>query len=287
MFTTKWVRASNCASTVQHVLIGELIEIALANVDPNRVEITVLETADLNKEVVGGLLQLVTELADNAIAFSEPDGGITVTGRRIGDGYEVSVSDGGVGIPVPLVAALNEILANPDSPGTPVGSMGIATVARLAARHGLEVRLFASSPGTTARVKVPGRFVDDGPRQSLDSGETSRPPRLTTPLPDARRVVSMSDPTSDEIEAFLEQIFGPFRGQVFSRRPLTHSDSSTGGNGHASATHGPRLQTRVPGANFDVTDDDTSTASGERAVDIRLNLDRFDEGRRAARDDKE
>lgn len=274
------------ASTVRFVLIGELIEIALANVDPDRVEITVLETADLNKEVVGGLVQLVTELADNAIAFSGPGDRITVTGSRSGDGYEISISDDGVGIPAPLVSALNEILAHPDGPGTPVGSMGIATVARLAARHGLDVRLFTSSPGTTARVTVPGRYVDGGALQSLEPGETSEPPRLTTPPPDGRHVVTMSEPTFDETEEFLEQIFGPFRGQAFSRRPMPQTDSSNGGNGHVAAAPGPRLQTRVPGENFDVTADDTSTASGEGAVDIRLNLDRFDEGRRAAKDDK-
>ena len=268
------------------MLIGELIEIALANVDPRRVEITVLEAADLNKEVVGGLTQLVTELADNAIAFSGPGDGITVTGRRREDGYEVSISDAGVGIPGPLVAALNEILANPEGPGAPVGSMGIATVARLAARHGLEVRLISSSPGTTARVRVPGRLVDAGARRIPEPVERSEPPRLTTPLPEARHVVAMSESPDDETEALLEQIFGPFRGQVFSRRPVTHAGPSNVGNGHVSNAPGSRLQTRVPGESFDVTDDDSSTASGEAAVDIRLNLNRFDEGRRAARDDQ-
>ena len=270
---------------MQDVLISELIEIALANVDPDRVEITVLETADLSKEVVGGLVQLVTELADNAIAFSGPDDGITMTGRRTADGYEVAISDDGVGIPTPLVAALNAILADPEGPGTPVGSMGIATVARLAARHDLEVRLFASSPGTMARVTVPGRYVDGGARRALEPDETSEPTRLTTQRPDTRHVVTMSDSTSDDTEAFLEQVFGPFRGQAFSRRPDAHTDPLNGGNGHVSAATGPRLQTRIPGENFDVTDDDISTSSGEGAVDIRLNLDRFDEGRRAAKDD--
>lgn len=262
------------------MLIGELIEIALANVDPRRVEITVLEDADLNKEVVGGLTQLVTELADNAIAFSGPGDGITVTGSWDGEGYVISISDNGVGIPAPLVTALNQVLANPDGTGAPVGSMGIATVARLAARHGLDVRLVPSSPGTTARVRVPARYVESGSPGVDRGGDASETP---TQAKDITHVTS--EASRFDTEAFLEQVFGPFRGQVFSRRPLPHSESSNGGNGNAPApVSGPRLQTRVPGENFDVADDDTSTTSGEAAVDIRRNLTRFDEGRRAAQD---
>lgn len=259
------------------MLIGELIEIALANLDPRRVEFTVLEDVDLNKEVVGGLTQLVTELADNAIAFSDPGHGITVTGTHEGDGYVISISDDGVGIPDTLVTALNEVLSNPDGPGAPVGSMGIATVARLAARHGLDVRLLPSPPGTTARIRVPGRFVVAGDHHHEELVEP--------PAPTQASVHQVASASQLDTEAFLEQVFGPFRGQVFSHRPLPHSGSSNGGNGHPpSPTNGPLLKTRVPGENFDVSDDDTSTASGEAAVDIRQNLTRFDEGRRAARD---
>lgn len=271
------------------MLIGELIEIALANVDPRRVEITVLEAADMSKEVVGGLTQLVTELADNAITFSEPDGGITITGQRDGDGYVVSISDDGVGIPAQLVGALNDVLENPGGPGVPVGSMGIATVARLAARNGLEVRLFASSPGTTARVRVPGRFVDGGRRQwpQQAEGDDDVPRLASTSIVGSGHLGEALDSPHDETEAFLEKIFGPFRGQAFSRRPHAPNIPSNGGNGHVSPAPSPGLQTRVPGENFDVEDDDQSTASSESAVDIRLNLNRFEEGRRAARDDND
>lgn len=268
------------------MLIGELIEIALANVDPRRVDITVLEEVDLNKEVVGGLAQLVTELADNAIAFSEPDECITITGSRDGESYVVSISDEGVGIPAPLVTALNEVLSNPDRAGAPVGSMGIATVARLAARHGLEVRLTPSPPGTTARVRVPQRYVEQVRLRGDEDDEVQEPPPMASQSMDPSHLASMSDATRRDTEAFLEQVFGPFRGQVFSRRQLPHPQSSNGGNGHASTPGtGSRLQTRVPGQNFDVADDDTSTTSGEAAVDIRRNLSQFDEGRRAAEDD--
>ena len=279
------MRESGHGIRVRYVLIGELLDIALANVDPRRIEITVFEEVNLNKEVVGGLTQLVTELADNAIAFSDPGDGITVTGTRDGESYVISISDNGVGVPDSLVSALNEVLSNPEGGGAPVGSMGIATVARLAARHDLDVRLIPSTPGTTARVRVPERFMDSGGREGAGD-ETPEPPRVATSLPASSHLVGMTEAKRLDTEAFLELVFGPFRGQVFSRRPLQHTESSNGGNRHAPNTPtGPQLQTRVPGENFDVADDDNSTASGEAAVDIRRNLGRFDEGRRAAEDD--
>jgi len=269
--------------------LSELVEIAIANVDRHRVEITALEPADIAKEAVGGLTQLVTELVDNAIAFSAPDEAVSVTGVFDRDDYLISISDNGVGIPETLLSALNDVLDSSGSAGSAVGaSLGIVMVARLAARHGIDVRLVPSVPGTTARVTIPAALVGTG--RVFENEDEQTPSEFTVEESPSRpgHIVAMSESARREAEAFLEKVFGPLRGRTASRRP---AKSKANGNGHVATPatsppqhEGPTLQTRVPGANFAVTDDDPSVVSGEGAIDIHLNLTRYDEGRRQAVD---
>ena len=265
--------------------LSQLVEIAIANADPGRVEISALEPADVAKEAVGGLTQLITELVDNAIAFSEPDEIVSITGVFDRDDYLISISDNGVGIPEALLAALNRVLDSTETAGLETNSsLGIAMVARLAARHGIDVSLVPSVPGTTARVTIPDTLVSTRREFEAETGtETISESSYRHP----GHVVAMTESARREAEAFLEKVFGPLRGKAASRRPVK---SKSNGNGHtapAPATppqEGPTLQTRVPGANFAVTGDDPSVVSGEGAIDIRLNLSRYDEGRRQAAD---
>ena len=78
--------------------VVELVEIALANVDDGRVEVMALEPADFSTEAVGGLAELVFELASNAIAFSPPEDKVHIAGLFVQDSYLISISDRGVGI---------------------------------------------------------------------------------------------------------------------------------------------------------------------------------------------
>jgi len=265
--------------------LSELVEIATAGVDSGRVEITALEPVDIAKEAVGGLTQLITELVDNAMAFSEPDEVVTLTGVFDRDDYVISISDNGVGIPEALLVALNQVLDSTGTAGSagsePNSSLGIAMVARLAARHGIDVRLVPSVPGTTARVTLPAALVST---DSASEDEDEKQIPAESPYRPGH-VVAMTESARREAEAFLERVFGPLRGKAASRRP---AKSKANGNGQVapaeSPQDGPTLQTRVPGANFAVTDDDPSVVSGEGAIDIRLNLSRYDEGRRQAAD---
>lgn len=283
--------------------VTQLVEIALANVDQERVEVTALEPADVAMEAVGGMTQLLTELIDNALAFSAPGEKVGITGVFDPDGYILSISDNGVGIPETLLAALNRELRDPgNGEGGPAASLGIVVVARIAARHGIDVRLIPAVPGTTARITIPSHLVSVSSGSaaadkvhevvSVDSafGQTGYRPG---------HVVAMTETARREAEAFLEKVFGPLRGQSAARRPA--KTRSNGGDGrvdapprgapdemsHTTGHAGGSLETRVPGANFAVADDDPSVISGEGAIDIRLNLTRYDEGRRQANEDDE
>ena len=226
--------------------IAELIEISLADSGGRRVEVAALEPAELAMEAVSELAQLLAELVGNSIAFSQPDDTVRVTGLFDQDSYLISISDRGIGIPEPFITELNRFLAEPAMPGGPAPKMGIALVARLAARHGIEVRLVPGVPGTTARVTIPARLVTpppETPGAGLLVGDRNRlPPRPRASAPllpetepvfasspargdtvDLTRfegehdrsggVIAMSEGAKREAETFLAKVFAPLVGK--------------------------------------------------------------------------
>lgn len=322
-----------------------LMEIALANADEGRVEITALEPAEFPTQVVGGLAELVFELVNNAITFSNPDEKVRVAGWFDQDNYLISISDSGVGIPGHLMDALNGVLE--DLTATehhPRSILGILVVARLAARHGISVCLVPGLPGTTARVTVPADLVarvEDEGRQKLyeaarsaaspeaaPPSEASAPPQPAPAAPpqpapaadaesellvdvtfdrDHDAAAGHGDPVQEsarrrhqaflETEAFLEEIFAPLwneppgSGLPAGRLSSGAGNGEIGNGGKAEAPSAvgpersagiPPLRVRVPGTNLTVTEDERSTAAGEAAVDIRMALTDFDQGRRSA-----
>jgi signal transduction histidine kinase len=164
--------------------IADLVEIALANSGASRVEVAALEPADISMEAVSGLAQLISELVDNAIAFSEPDEKVRLTGLFQQDDYLLSISDRGVGLPDDLIDELNRTLEDPAAVSGPEPKMGIALVARLARRHEIRVQLVPGVPGTTARVVLPGNLVT---KLAETPGQPPVDHRLPARLPDGPR----------------------------------------------------------------------------------------------------
>jgi len=255
-------------STVYRMDASHLIDIALANADGRRVEVMALEPAEFSHAAVGGLSQVVAELVGNAAAFSEPDEKVHVAGLFVGDSYLISISDKGVGIPGDLLGKLNRMLEDPDAAQRNTDyALGLRLVARLAARHGLAVRLVPGAPGTTARVTVPAALVT---RQDPDVEQFVLPeamPTDFTPHEIEHRVPVPAESARDETESFLESVFGALRD------PWREPDR----------LQPAVLQVRVPGDSYSMSEDDApSTAAAEAAIDIRSALSTFDQGRRSA-----
>ncbi|RMI37660.1 HAMP domain-containing protein [Streptomyces triticirhizae] len=113
---------------------------------------------------------LLAELLDNAAVATPPGTRVALTGQWRGEELLLTVEDEGRGLSEVRLAELNARLADPVTPppgadggnGQHIG-MGLYTVARLAARHGLRCRLVARpAGGTTAEVLVPGALVHPG-----------------------------------------------------------------------------------------------------------------------------
>ncbi|WP_431884880.1 nitrate- and nitrite sensing domain-containing protein [Micromonospora wenchangensis] len=106
--------------------------------------------------LIDDLVHLLASLLDNATRYSP--GETVISGHLLGDQVVVQVIDTGAGITPDLMARLNAELAAP-APMIAVEHIrrqGVATVAMLAAVHGLRVRLVAGQPqGTVAVVEIP------------------------------------------------------------------------------------------------------------------------------------
>ena len=137
--------------------ISDVVRAALSEVDEyQRVELLALEPARLSAGAVTDVAHLLAELFENSLQFSPPAEPVRVTGLFDVDGYELSISDRGVGMSDPRLAELNRILERPPALGLSVEpTMGIYVVAKLAHRHGLDVQLIPSVPGITVKVTIP------------------------------------------------------------------------------------------------------------------------------------
>ncbi|MDT0308318.1 sensor histidine kinase [Streptomyces sp. DSM 44917] len=143
---------------------------------------------------------LLAELLDNATAFSPAGARVRLTARWTDAELLFTVEDEGVGLSAGRVAELNARLADPVTPppgadgpdrpdGPPAGvgiGMGLYTVARLAARHGLRCWL---SPrpggGTLAQVILPGALVEPTDPAALPPAPPAAPAAAPAPAPAA------------------------------------------------------------------------------------------------------
>jgi signal transduction histidine kinase len=131
----------------------------------------------------GDLIRSISELIENATAFSPPDAQVTVVSRLLQDGSAVvDIVDKGVGMGEKELAEANQKITGGGGVDVPISrQMGLFVVGRLTARHGIHVRLAPrvdgglcasvlvpaglvniADPGQTAALELPS-FRQDGP----------------------------------------------------------------------------------------------------------------------------
>ena len=154
------------------VEMDEVITEALARcrlvAESTGIGITVDEASGL---VVDGdrtlLVTALSNLLDNAIAYSPPNTAVSVSRRRVDDVVEVAVTDRGIGIAPEHQQRVFERFFRVDparSRATGGTGLGLAIVKHVAANHGGEVKLW-SHPGTgsTFTLRLPAHGVDKVP----------------------------------------------------------------------------------------------------------------------------
>lgn len=161
---------------------------ALSEVDEyTRVDIGDVDHARLPMTVAADVAHILAELIENGLNFSPPDADVLVTGRRSDSGYDITVTDHGIGMDADQIDTANRRLSGEESfTVAPSRYMGHYVAGRLATALGIEVTLASTGNGTRAVVSIPAnRLVTrddtkfDGPATrttgSADSGVQAAP----------------------------------------------------------------------------------------------------------------
>jgi signal transduction histidine kinase len=182
----------------QPVPLVDVLRAAISEIEQyERVVLNVQPGIQVVGQAVNDIVHLVAEIVENATTFSSEDTQVYVTGQPLtSGGVLLDITDNGVGISEQEMAHANWRLDNPPVVDVAVSRrMGLFVVGRLAARHGVRVRLrHAQSGGLTALIWLPESVAmpesgqplghlrnfeadDYGPAPSLSA------PTVATPLP--------------------------------------------------------------------------------------------------------
>ncbi len=236
----------------QPVALVDVLRAAVSEIEQyERVNLNVQPGIAVRGHAVNDVVHLLAELAENATSFSSAETPVAVAGHLLSSGgVLLDITDQGVGMGAEEMAHANWRLDNPPVVDVAVSRrMGLFVVARLAARHGIRVRLRpAPAGGLTALVWLPDEVIShesstgaSGHAQVRRVGGRRRPGRSRCrrcqllPRPDSTwsstaAWTACASPVEQEINAARMPRFG-------SQQPTQLTESGSG--------LGPR---RVPGA---------------------------------------
>jgi signal transduction histidine kinase len=141
----------------------DVVRAAAAEIqDYTRVDVVDIAPVAVAGHAVGDLAHLLAELLENAAAYSPPQTRVRVCARHGFDGVTLTIYDNGIGLtPEDLADANQRLMSQADLTASLAGTMGLLVVARLAARHGVRVRLSSQpSAGTAALVHLPDQLLE-------------------------------------------------------------------------------------------------------------------------------
>jgi signal transduction histidine kinase len=143
----------------QPVALIDVLRAAVSEIEQyERITLNVQSGLVIAGKAASDVVHLVAELVENATTFSRKDAQVHVTGQLLASGgVLIEITDEGLGIPEQELAHANWRLDNPPVIDVAVSRrMGLFVVGRLAARHGIKVRLRrAQSGGLSALIWVP------------------------------------------------------------------------------------------------------------------------------------
>jgi signal transduction histidine kinase len=230
----------------QGLTVGEAMQAATAGVqDYQRVSISTNSlTTRIADDVASDVVHLLTELVDNALAYSSPSTSVAVGAAHTPDGVVLDIVDAGLGIPDDTRAELNERLSSGGTVTTDTTRrMGLFVVSRLAQRHGITVQLNRNAQGgTTATVLLPTTVLPELlPRQAE--------PAHDAPALESEAEASVPEPTTD-LPHLAPVSVGELAAQAASPSRLQAVLEGALGSGLQSGPGNGRLPVRRPGANL-------------------------------------
>jgi signal transduction histidine kinase len=245
----------------QPVALVDVLRAAISEIEQyERVVLNVQPGIVVVGQAVNDVVHLVAEIVENATTFSPEDTQVYVSGQPLSSGgVLLDITDNGVGISDQEMSHANWRLDNPPVVDVAVSRrMGLFVVGRLAARHGVRVRLrHAQAGGLTALIWLPdtvaapevaaplGRLrrfepEDYGPAASLSAPTQTVSPSAASQATAAARIPRFSpttpaNPSPPPASPSLSPTAGPGNGQ--DQGPARPS-GGLGDAGLAAARHG-------------------------------------------------
>ncbi len=205
----------------QPVTLVNVIKAAVSEIEEyQRVSLDAQPDVAVVGPAVNDVIHLLVELTENATSFSAADMQVDISGQVLtSGGVLLDITDRGVGMTPRELAYANWRLDNPPKADTNVPRwIGLLVVARLAARHGVRVRLQAADfGGLTAFVWLPDEILtQQGALAAVRPSSFARAestPGLHEAVPDPgyatteRRVTTarFASPSGDVRDAALDQ----------------------------------------------------------------------------------
>jgi signal transduction histidine kinase len=166
--------------------LDEIVSAALSEIEQyTRVRRFAAGAVHVRGDAAVDVVHLLAELFDNATNFSLPQSKVELsfaTPPSAADGVTISIRDYGRGMKPEQLVEANALLASTtDDVVSSMRTMGHLVVARIAARHGITVRLHpAPRAGLTAVVTLPRSLLVDSPTAALPTPTPVRRPAITT-----------------------------------------------------------------------------------------------------------
>ena len=149
----------------QPVPLAHVIRAAVSEVEEyQRIAVSAQPDIAVVGPAVNDVVHLLIELTENATSFSAADMQVDISGQTLASGgVLLQIADRGVGMTPKELAYANWRLENPPAADASVPKwVGLLVVARLAARHGVRVRLqSADFGGLTALVWLPDEILTE------------------------------------------------------------------------------------------------------------------------------
>jgi signal transduction histidine kinase len=186
----------------QPVPLVDVLRAAISEIEQyERVVLNVQPGIVVVGQAVNDVVHLVAEIVENATTFSPEDTQVYVSGQPLSSGgVLLDITDNGVGISDQEMAHANWRLDNPPVVDVAVSRrMGLFVVGRLAARHGVRVRLrHAQAGGLTALIWLPETVAAPevapplGRLRRFEADDYGPAPSLSAPTPGTSTATSQA-----------------------------------------------------------------------------------------------
>lgn len=166
------------------VPLMDVLRSSVSEIDQySRVVIGHVPDMTVHGAAVGDTIHLISELIDNATAFSPPSTRVHVGATAVARGIAIEISDQGLGMAPEIRERANEMMSSPPEfdrlvlESNKAEQLGLFTAARLAGRRDIGVE-FGVSPygGTRATVLLPDGILEQGTGESSETTGTLRMP---------------------------------------------------------------------------------------------------------------